>query len=154
MAYPNTQPQFKTLQIITFALCGGVALFLAVTFLIIKRELTLLPDGEETPVLNYIALAMAVASVLLSNVLFQAALAKIDTGLPLNKKFPMYTSAYIVRFALLEGAGLFNVVVFLLSGALINAFIAGVLIVLMLTLRPQRQKTIDDLKVYYPDTLD
>lgn len=154
MAYSNTQSQFKTLQIITFALCGGVALFLAVTFLVIKKELILLPNAEQPPILNYIATGMAVASVVLSNVLFRAALAKIDTGLPLNKKFPMYTSAYIVRFAFLEGAGLFNVVVFLLTGVLINALIAVALIILMLTLRPQRQKTIDDLKVYYPDTLD
>jgi len=154
MAYPNSQPQFKSLQIITLALPAGIALFLAVTFLIIKIELTLLPNGEQSNVLNYIALGMAVVCVFVSDFLFKNTLAKIDTGLPVNRKFPMYTAAYIIRFALLQGAGLFNVVVFLLTGVLMNALIGAAIILLMLVLRPQRQKTIDDLKVYYPDTLD
>lgn len=148
------QPQIKTLQIITLALPAGIIMFLAVSFLVNTQPLIVLPANEQSPVLTYIALAMAVASVFLSNVLFQNALSKIDTGLPLRKKFPLYTSAYIVRFALLEGAGLFNVTVFLLTGVLLHALIAAVIILLMLVLRPQRQKTIDDLKVYYPDTLE
>lgn len=147
------QPQFKSLQIITLALPAGIVMFLAVSFLVNTQPLTLLPADEQSPILTYIALAMAVVSAFLSNVLFQKALSKIDTGQLLRKKFSMYTSAYIIRFALLEGAGLFNVSVFLLTGVLLNAFIAAAIVLLMLIFRPSRQKATDDLKVYYPDTL-
>ncbi|MDT3403453.1 hypothetical protein [Mucilaginibacter terrae] len=148
------QPQFKTLQIITLALPIGISLFLAVSFLINQLELVMLPNNEQNSVLNYIGLGLAAVSFLISNILFQKQLSKIDTSAPIIKKFGLYTSAYIVRFALLEGAGLFNVVVFLLTGVLLNALIAAAIILFMLASRPQRQKTIDHLKVYYPDTLE
>jgi hypothetical protein len=154
MQYSNQQPQFKSLQIITLALPAGIILFLVVTFLIGQKEFALLPHDEQSSVLNYMALGMAAAMLLVSNFIFQKLLARIDTALSASKKLPMYVQAYIVRFALLESAGLFNVVVFLLTGVLLNALVAIGIILLMLTTRPTRQKTIDDLKVYYPDTLD
>ncbi|WP_295770137.1 hypothetical protein [uncultured Mucilaginibacter sp.] len=154
MRNTNTPTSFKALQIITYALCIGVVMFLGVAFMLKHTELVLWPGEGQDRLLNIIALVMAVASVLLSNILFQSLLSKIDTGLPVSEKLPQYVTAYVVRFALMEGMGLFNVVVFLLTGCLINAAMAIAIILLMLAVKPTREKTIDDLKVYYPDTLD
>lgn len=144
---------FKTLQIIGFALPAGAALFLLVGFMLNQDKLALLPDDNNSAVC-YIALAFGVGSSIMSNVIFNGILQKIDTSVLAKEKFPKYVAAYIIRLSLIEGAALFNAVAFLLSACLLNAGMAIGLIALMLSIRPQRQKTIDDLKVYYPDTLD
>ncbi|UEG53267.1 hypothetical protein LLH06_20225 [Mucilaginibacter daejeonensis] len=49
---------------------------------------------------------------------------------------------------------MFNVVAFLLSGSLLNVGVAILLLVLMGSLRPSRQRVTDELKISYPDVLE
>lgn len=149
----NTPVNFRALQIITLALPGGAALFLLTTFLINKDRLMLMPDGINNAVI-YIALAFGVIFSVISVLIFNIILQKIDTSVLAKEKFPKYVAAYITRFALIEAAALFNSVAFLLSGCLLNAGMALALVVLMLSARPQRAKATEDLKIYYPDSLD
>jgi hypothetical protein len=65
-----------------------------------------------------------------------------------------YQSACIVRYAMIEGAALFNVVVWFLTGNSTTAFVAAALIGLMIAVRPVKSKIVTLLQVSYPDTLD
>ncbi len=145
---------FKSLQIITMAMCGGAALFLSVTFFLNRNRLVLMPQNDPNSIIIYIAVGFALLSVILGSLLFNMLLHKIDTNALAKEKFPKYVSAYIVRYALMEGAALFNAVAFLLSGCLISAGAAFLLIIFMLSIRPRRTKTIEELKIYYPDNLE
>ncbi|MFD1256782.1 hypothetical protein ACFQ3S_08230 [Mucilaginibacter terrae] len=145
---------FKALQMITLALCSGVILFLLVAIFINQHKLVLMPANDPNTIIIYIAIALSIVSVISSNILFNILLKKIDTNTSVKEKFTKYVAAYITRYALLEGAALFNVVALLLSGCLISAGVALMLIIFMLSIRPQRSKTIEDLKIYYPDTLE
>lgn len=149
----SRQTTFKNLQIITGALCTGVFLFLAVSFLLAKNKLALLPSADNL-VLFYVGIGMAAVCTILSFVIFNNLLTQIDTSQPVSNKFSRYVAAYISRYALLEGSALFNTVIFLLSGCLVSAGIAIALLGIMLSLIPKRDKVKEDLKIYYPDTLD
>lgn len=146
--------QFKTLQILHAALCVGPAIFLGLAFFVNTNQLVWFPNAEKGSTINFIGIGFAIFGVLLSTLLYRSLLSKIDTSLPLSKKFPKYTSAFIVRCALLEGAALFNTAVFMVTGCLINAIISALLMVLLISLRPERQKLVDDLKIQYPDILE
>jgi hypothetical protein len=147
-------PTFKILQIITMALCGGVIVFLLLALFINQDKLVLMPFNDPNSIIIYIAIVLALLCVVLSTVLFNILVKKIDTNTAVKEKLLKYITAYITRYALIEGAALFNVVAFLLSSCLISASVALALIILMLRIRPKRTKTTEDLKIYYPDTLE
>jgi hypothetical protein len=149
----STPVNFKILQIITLVLPGGATLFLFTVFFLNQNRLVLMP-GDGNSLIVYVALAFGGVFSILSNVLFKSLLGRIDTLVAVKEKFQKYVAAYITRYALIAGAALFNMAVFLLSGCLLNAIMTMALIIFMLAVRPQRHKTIEDLKIYYPDTLE
>jgi hypothetical protein len=148
----NTQP-FLTLQIIHGALCLGVTLFLAVTLLLngSKGHSDIQPN--DSPLL-YVAVLMAVIFPFISNLLYQKTFGGIDLSAPLSKKFPQYISACIMRYALIEGAALFNVVVWFLTHNFICAVVAAALVLYLISIRPVKNKVASLLQVSYPETLD
>ncbi len=150
----NPKLTLRSIQIVHLALIIGVTLFMVISFVNNANRLALLPDDETHMTLVYVACGMAVLSVIVSSALYNNLLGKIDTSSPLSQKLPQYFSASITRWALLEGAALFNVVVFLLSGSLLNVGLAILLLALMGNLRPSRQKVTDELKISYPDVLE
>jgi hypothetical protein len=155
MSNPNRKPvNFKSLHIVHAALCAGVILFLITAVFINQQALIMVPANDNNSIIIYIAIVMAVVSTILGYILFNIVVSKIDTSVPVNQKLPKYLSACIVRYALIEGGALFNVAVFLITGCLINAGIAAILALLMISLRPQRQQFITDLKVNYPESID
>ncbi|MBS7565455.1 hypothetical protein KHS38_13670 [Mucilaginibacter sp. Bleaf8] len=111
-------------------------------------------SAGDNSVLSYTAIGFAVLMVLLSQFLFKTMLSRIDLSSPVKSKFANYVSAFIVRAALVEGSTLLNIVVVLLSGSYLNMGVAVVLLLILISLRPQKAKVIEDLKIYYPDVLD
>jgi hypothetical protein len=150
----NASP-FKVLQIIHGALCLGPTLFLAVTtFLNSQHAGSRNGVTPNSNILIYIAVIFAAMLTLMSNFLYHKIVQTIDLSLPLNQKFMKYQSACIVRYAMIEGAALFNVVVWFLTGNSTTAFVAAALIGLMIAVRPVKSKIVTLLQVSYPDTLD
>ncbi len=154
METANPKLTLRSMQIVHLALMIGVALFMVISFVNNANSLALLPVDETHLTLVYVACGMAVVSAIIGSALFNNLLGKIDTSSPLSQKLPQYFSANITRWALLEGAALFNVVAFLLSGSLLNVGVAILLLVLMGSLRPSRQRVTDELKISYPDVLE
>lgn len=149
---PTAQP-FKTLQILHLAMCMAVILFLATT--LIKNNGKGHTDiRPHDTVMLCVAIAFAIVLPLLSQMMYQKKLAEIDMAAPLNTRIAQFTTACLIRYAVLEAAGLFNVVVWYVTGNLILAITGGAIIVLMIALRPVKNKVINTLQISYPDTLD
>ena len=141
-------PNLKTLQIITMALCTGVILFLAVTFFLNQdKEMTMGPVLDKDAPLFYAGVILAAAAIVFSTVLYRSMLAKIDPSLPIPGKMAQYASATITRYALLEGAALFNTVIFLLTACLINAGITAILVIIMIKVKPTLAQVMNDLNI-------
>jgi hypothetical protein len=145
--------QLKTLQILHLALSIGPALFLGITFLINTNKLVWIPDAKTGNTMLYIGVGIAVLNTLLSTLLYRNLVSKIDTSASVTEKLQKYTSAFIVRCALLEGAALFNTAEFLITGCLTSAVIAALLIIYLISFRPTREKVVHDLMIQYPDNL-
>lgn len=150
----NQQPaSFKVLQIIHAALCTGSILFLVVASTITPAPAHTAINAGDVP-LVYVAIALAATMALVSGFLYHKKLAEINFSAPVNIRFTQYISASIIRYAPLEAAALFNIVVWLLTGNLIAAIVAGAVILYLISSRPVKSKVIRDLKIYYPETLE
>lgn len=150
----NNQPQnqspaaiVKTTTIIHMALAAGQILFAAVTFIIPKNQV----KSAGNDMLIYVVPVLAITCFIAGHILFLKLLSNIKRDTTLKAKLTAYQSATIVRLALLQGASLFGIVCFLLTGKLIPIAISGALIAYFIYLRPTKQKIEDDLNLGYDE---
>ncbi|MET3026186.1 MFS transporter [Flavobacterium sp. UW10123] len=128
--------KIKTLQIIHLGICAGTII---AYFIIgdISLETLSIPAIDSNSILY---LVIPVLAFVLSSILFKAQLKQIDPKLKLEDKLPIYQTASIMRWAVLEGAAfliLFLKPEFILFGIL--------LIVYLLYLRPTEERITNDL---------
>ncbi|MDQ8014449.1 MAG: MFS transporter [Flavobacterium nitrogenifigens] len=128
--------KIKTLQIIHLGICAGtiIAYFIVGD---ISLETLSVPAIDSNSILYLI---IPVLAFVLSSILFKAQLKQIDPKLKLEDKLPVYQTASIMRWAVLEGAAfliLFIKPEFILFGIL--------LIVYLLYLRPTEERITNDL---------
>ncbi|MEO8532380.1 MAG: MFS transporter [Flavobacterium sp.] len=129
--------KIKILQIIHLTICAGVS----ITYFLIEQ-----PSMQHFKIPNIntssaIYLILPIVALLMSNFLFKSQLKQVDPELKPEENLPVYQTASIIRWAILEGAAfiiLFLKPDFLLAGIL--------LIVYLISLRPTEEKVINDIK--------
>jgi len=97
---------------------------------------------------------MAIGSFIASMMLHRQLIATAVSKPTVQQKIVGYQTAMIVRLALLEGASLFGIVVYIVTTNLLYLGISGVLIAFFITLRPTRDKIETDLNLDYQDKAD
>jgi hypothetical protein len=141
-----------TAGILTFSLIAGVVIFAAIVLLVLRSGRLFegewwSPTGTLTLVGLGTALAMIVLSMVLPPLIERRALASRLTGPVSNEVtpgfedwgpgaaelLPVLMTGHIVRLALLEGAALLNLIVYIQEGKVWSLVAAGVLIVLMIS---------------------
>lgn len=133
----------KTFQIIHGALAIGILAILAFGFL----SNDILSTEGTNMVFLAIGLTMLVIGIFIGTYLYKNRLTSITTSMSLQQKLSTYQTAAIIRYALIEGAGLFMGVQFLTSGNLLYASIAFVGLGIIMYLRPTKDKIAVDLKL-------
>jgi len=128
--------KIRTLQIIHFGICAGTII---VYFIVgdISLETLNIPAIDSNSILYLLIPVLAFVS---SSILFKAQLKQIDPKLKLEDKLPVYQTASIMRWAVLEGAAfliLFIKPEFILFGILLIAY--------LLYLRPTEERITNDL---------
>ena len=129
--------KIKTLQIIHLAICLGVSLAYVFAGDIFTKEFKL-PNIDTSSVLYVV---VPIIGIGLSNFLFKSQLKKIDSKKKLEENLPLYQSASIIRWAILEAAAffvLFSNPDFVLIGV--------ILIVYLISLRPTEDRIKTDLE--------
>lgn len=128
--------KIKTLQIIHLAICAGtiVAYYILGDLSIEKLRIPVIDSSSIIYVLiPFLAFA-------LSSFLFKSQLKQIDPKLKLEDKFPIYQTASIMRWAVLEGAA------FLILILKPDYILFGILILIYLIfLRPTAERIDNDL---------
>jgi hypothetical protein len=128
--------KIKTLQIIHLAVCAGTA----IAYFIIG-DLSI--EKLQIPAINsssVIYLAIPVFAFILSTYLFKSQLKQIDPKLKIEEKLPVYQTASIMRWAVLEGAAFLILILkpdFILFGILLIIYLAF--------LRPTEERINNDL---------
>lgn len=131
------QEKLKTLKIIHLAICGGVLLAYILLGQITSFEALKLPVIDNDAIV-FLIIPFAAFSV--SHLLFKMQLKKANPKLTLEENLPVYQTASIIRWAILEGAALVLLILkkeFILFGIL--------LIVYLITIHPTEDRVKRDL---------
>lgn len=128
--------KIKTLQIIHLGVCAGtiVAYYILGDISIEKLQIPAIDSSSVIYVL------IPVFAFVLSSFLFKSQLKQINPKLKLEEKFPIYQTASIMRWAVLEGAAFLILILkpdFILFGILI--------LIYLIFLRPTAERIDNDL---------
>ncbi len=157
----NLDPKsiLRSTTIIYFALLAGQLMFVAVTFLVNTNAIHLdLANSAKYNLFYFVpafAICCAFAGIFIFKKLTSDYVQKAaDGNYSLAEKLRLFQSAIIVRSALFEGAALFAIVNFLLTGNLFFIIIAVCLMVIYLSLRPTVAVVADTLQLSYEEKLE
>ena len=145
---PTPSPQVKGLLVLHFALFAGQIIFVLIATLLVSLNLFPAVLGKYGPELILLSALIEVIAILLAKMIFKRKLRKINqNNLPLNKKLESYRGANITRWAILEGAALIVIVLFLLTNQFLILFIVLALLFIFYTTRPTAPNIATDLEV-------
>jgi hypothetical protein len=132
------------LQLIFGAQAATLIIFSLIVFLL-KTEPVV--DQEFATLLLYILAGLLLVTLSAVHFIFRILVDRANAQPNLTSKLKLYTTATIIRCALLEAPGLFAAIVMLLTGNSIA--LLGTLLVLLLFFffRPSRDQTIQDLNL-------
>ncbi len=145
----SSQPGFKILPIIHAALLAGQVLFAAAVFYITPNKGIDLKPGIDP--LFYIAILLAFGGMIAGTFVSKTMLGKIDPAGTFRQKLVAYQTAFIIRWALTEGASLFCVVGYMLTGNLFYLIVVGINVIWFWTLRPTKEKAKTDLSLSFEE---
>lgn len=133
------QEKIKTLKIIHLALCSGLIVAYVVLGKITSLDALKLPEIDNNSIV-YLLIPFMAFSV--SNVLFKLQLKKVNPKVSIEENLPVYQTACIMRWAILEGAA------FMLLILKKEFIVFGILsIVYLLLLHPTGDKIKKDLNI-------
>ncbi len=125
----------KTLKIIHFAICSGV-IFIYFFIGEITMEKLSIQKVENSEIVYFL---IPILAIVLGNLLFKSQLKQADPNSNLEEYLPIYQTASIIRWAILEGAAFF--ILFLKN----NLVLLGIIIIAYLIyLRPTMDKIESD----------
>lgn len=144
---PEITPEsfLKTLSIIHYALLGGMILFMVVAY--VKQGNHYFDFKNTKDVYIIVVPIMAIAAYFVGNLVFKQQLSAAANKDSLKEKLMGYQGAALIRLAFLEGAALFGIVAFMLTGNLFELLIATLLILYFITLKPTKEKVIRELNL-------
>jgi F0F1-type ATP synthase membrane subunit c/vacuolar-type H+-ATPase subunit K len=141
----NLEKLNKQNLIFFYALFAGQAIFLLIAAYLLKTS------GPQAPhlaasfqiALPLITLAGIFGSLFIAKFLLKSIKSLINDTEKLNK----YRTALLVRLAFLEGANLFAIVVFLLTGSNLALIISSCLLILFILNKPSVERLKEDLEI-------
>ena len=129
--------KLKTLKLIHLAICAGMILayIFAGKFTIEQLK------GQEIDTDDLIYLTIPIGAFLLSNFMFKNNLKQVDPKANLEDKLPIYQTASIIRWAILEAAA------FLILFVKPDLIIFGIILIIYTAfLRPTEDKMVNDFQ--------
>lgn len=135
----------KTLSIIHFSLLGGMILFMVVAY--IKQGNHYFDFKNTDDVYIIVVPIMAIAAYFVGRLVFKQQILALANKDSLKEKLMGYQGAALVRLAFLEGAALFGIVAFMITGNLFELLISILLVLYFLALKPTKEKVINDLQL-------
>jgi hypothetical protein len=119
----NQQATIRSLQMFHKALMLGPILFGVLSFYLVYAGKFSPPMAEQDQLLQLIAIAFSFAAVFIGSSIFKKKVFELrDARQPLTQKAAAFRSVCFIQWALLEGACIFCILCFLLTGNL--AFLA------------------------------
>jgi hypothetical protein len=135
---------FKTLPFMFLALLAGMVLM--GTIMYVMNPVTTYDLDFKNPFLAIMLIVM-IAGVFGSNLLYNFHKNKIDLKDSVESKVARIQQAVIIRFAFVEAPALLGIVLYLKEANLIFLILSAMMILYFLTLKPSKEKIIDDMNL-------
>ena len=139
---------FKTLQVLHYAMLIGMTMFSAIAVFIIVSRGPLRPhDASLERTLQVVALVVAVGAVAAGFMLFNNKLSGIQAIGDVKERMAAYRGAAIVRWALIEGPVLLSAICFMMTGNYAFLALAIALILVFAAVRPSKAMVVYQLQL-------
>jgi hypothetical protein len=139
------QRHLRILQLLYGSLLAAQVLL--ATLFVYLWTLNSLDGNEMRPFFPFAVLAITVFNIVGGRKLFLSKLSAIPTTATLDQRLSLYRQASIFRYALLEGATLFNGIAFLVMGNFVFMVVAAGIIAYFVFLRPTKRTLFNDLQL-------
>jgi uncharacterized membrane protein len=157
----TSRQYFKSLQIIHITLIAGQLIFgLIVAYMLEVQKINF--GMQDLKIIFYVIVPVfAVASYAGGSFFIKTRLKTTKNLKSLASKMNDYRTVLIMQYAILEGPSFLSLTVYLLTGDLFFTGITGLIIMVLIILRPKSEKAISDLelnpsestKISDPDTI-
>lgn len=137
---PDTS--IKILLIVFAALLLGQCIFLGVILLIHSQGFELVEEGAD--IFQYIAIALTLSAIGVSTFIYRKMMNQAQAQPPRPDPIATYRTATIIRFAILEGGNMVNLVFYLLTAKEIFLGLFAVIIAAFFLARPASDKITSD----------
>lgn len=142
----TTKSYFSQLRILSGAMLFFLIMVTAI-IVILKQTEYITPSDGLGNVLIYIMPFLALLGLIGSKFIFRYMIAMVNKKTSLQQKLNGYSSANIVKLALIEGPTLASLVFYFVSGKYEFLIVAGLMIVVFSFNLPSKSKVLRDLKL-------
>ncbi len=145
----SNPPYIRSITILHLALLvGQLLLGIIIVSLVYFKNASYFSLQGISQQLLIACLLFSVVAYFAGNNLFKKKLEQINEEYnPVSQKLNDYRAANILRWAMMEGAVMFCIIIFFATGNYLIILIAGVMMLLFLSTRPTLLKTIRDLDI-------
>lgn len=141
----TTKDYLMSLTVLHAAFIVGQLIFCGVAYYLVSID-TFGEDFQEfASILQFIVPVVVLMSIFVSSFVLKNRLPSIQQKTTLSAKLIDYRTYFISKLALLEGAALFSIVSYMLTGGILFLALAGLVILVFLTHRPSKESIIQDL---------
>jgi len=145
----------RSISVFFYSMAGGMLLFAIIVFALNTIEKPAFDDQSFARIFLIMVLCITVLSIAVATTMYTKRIAAAHvTGLALMDKLNIYRSALIFYLALCEGAGLFAVIVYFLTGNTLLLAVVAIVLVAMLLKRPEKFKIFNELKLSSQEQLE
>jgi len=145
----------RAINVFFYSMIGGMLMFTIIIFALNFLQTPALFDQFLVRIFFIAVLVIAGISILMATRLYKRRITDASSqGLTLMDKLTIYRSALILYLALCEGAGLFAVIVYFLTGYNLLLIIIGVVLLAMLMKRPEKSKIFNELQLSSQEQLE
>jgi hypothetical protein len=138
----------RSISVFFYAMAGGMLMFAIIVFSLNLLEKPSLEDESMTNIFLIVVLFVAMISLTVAVRMYPERIAAAHaTGLSLMDKLNIYRGALMLYLALCEGAGLFAIIVYFLTGNKLLLAVVTIVLVAMLLKRPEKSKIFNELQL-------
>jgi len=149
----NVSSYIRSFNILFYALLAGQAMFTAIAFFLRYSGAFINSNENLEKIFIYIVPSLYAIAVAAGTSIFKKKLPVIKMNPVFVEKLSAYRAVYILRFALMEGACLFAIIVYLITGRQMFLLLAVLCILTFFVLKPSKSKLVNELELSSEEAL-
>ena len=136
---------------IFLALLAGMILVFAVSIWLVQSD-EFVPNTDMDNLFQIVIPLVGLTAMFISRYSYKKQVMKVDKNSDLITKLNLYRTFKIISFALIEGAGFFGLIGFMITENYLYVFVFVFLIGFLFMIRPSREGFVSDFKISRDET--